>query len=139
MDAKGDWRDCSKTVNGIKVSTRCREYETENSVLQVEAGTTGYLHEQDGKSCSYFRLVNLEGKYQFIPVMYEGLCVGFVMMSLDADSSQNLDFALRFASDTFYEQNVGIPRDRVTSAITKAILLRKPGEIPTVSLDSSSD
>ena len=137
MEANGNWRNCAKEVGNVVVKTRCREWETAgDTCLQVEAGTTGFLKEgKDVSHGTYFRMVNVEGKFDFTPIWNDKKeCIGFIMQAKDKDSVEVMDFALRFCSDTLYEQNVGFSRGRVMFQMAKALLQRKEGEVAKIEL-----
>lgn len=136
MDTHGNWRDCAKEVGNVVVKTRCREWETAaDTSLQVEAGTTGFTKEGGEVSYgAYFRMVRLDGRFTVTPVMDGNQCIGFVLEARDKESVEALDFALRFCSDTLYEQNVGFSRNRVMFQMAKALLERKEGEPAKVRL-----
>ena len=131
MERNGNWRNCAKEVGNVVVKTRCREWEAgDNTCLQVEAGTTGFLKEgNEVLHGAYFRIVNVDGDFEFTPIVNdEKKCIGFIMEAKDKNSVESMDFALRFCSDTLYEQNVGYTRERVMFQFAKAFLERKEGE-----------
>ena len=137
METNGNWRNCAKEAGHTVVNTRCREWAiADDTCLQVEAGTTGFTNEDDkAKYGAYVRIVNISGKFDFTPVFdNDGKCIGIVMRANDKNSAGVMDFALRFCSDTLYEQNTGYSREKVMFRIAKALLERKEGETAKVDL-----
>ena len=125
MESNGNWRNCAKEVGNVVVKTRCREWEdAENTCLQVEAGTTGFLECKNNEVYgTYLRIANVNGKFCFTPIWNEKEeCVGFIMEAKDKGSVETMTFALQFCSDTLYEQTVGLSRETAMLQIAKAVL-----------------
>ncbi len=97
-------------INGVEVTTYGRKVYEENAVIDVEAGTTGFMGEKrDDGGRTFLSLILMDGDFKLIPIREEGRTIGFGLACC-GDSTmlavmKALEFAEKALRETCFEMN----------------------------------
>ena len=107
---------CAKGVNGVEVSTKCKDVSTKYATLQVEVGSTGCTGcmVREGGSRTYLRIVSKKGDFLFQPVTDDfGRTIGIVIAGCGDSAIAALHESVQFCDNELNKEIYNLFRDSV--------------------------
>lgn len=107
---------CAKGVNGVEVSTKCKDVSTKYATLQVEVGSTGCTGcmVREGGSRAYVRIVSKKGDFLFQPVTDDyGRTIGIVIAGCGDSAVATLCELIQFCDNELNKEIYNLFKDTV--------------------------